>query len=136
MIARELMSLDPYVAAATASLRQVMQILGEADVRHVPIVEEERLVGIISDRDLRAVMPPALARFDRPEQVERVLSQPVSQLMSSDVLTVGPDDEMQEVVDLMIEHKIGAVPVVEPGSAKLLGIVSYVDVLRAARELL
>jgi CBS domain-containing protein len=113
-----------------------MQILGEADVRHVPIVEEERLVGIISDRDLRAVMPPVLARFDRPEQVERVLSQPVSQLMSSDVLTVGPDDELQEVVDLMIEHKIGAVPVVEPGSAKLLGIVSYVDVLRAARELL
>ena len=136
MIVREVMSLEPYAAAATASLRQVIRILGEADVRHVPIVDEEKLVGIVSDRDLRALMPQALERFDQPGQVERLLSQPVSQLMSSDVLTVAPDDELQEVIDLMIEHKIGAVPVVEPGSAQLLGIVSYVDVLRATRELL
>ncbi len=136
MIVREVMSLEPYVAAVTASVRQVMRILAEADVRHVPIVDEERLVGIVSDRDLRAMMSPALERFDQPEQVERLLSRPVSQLMSADVLTAEPDDELRDAIDLMIDHKVGALPVVEPGSGKLLGIVSYIDVLRAARELL
>lgn len=134
MMVREVMSLEPYVAATSASVRQILRILNEADVRHVPIVEGDALAGIVSDRDLRALMPSALERFEHPAQVEQLLEQPISQLMSSDVLTVQPDDELTEVVDLMLEHKVGAVPVVEPGSAKLLGIVSYVDVLRAARD--
>lgn len=45
-------------------------------------------------------------------------------------------DDVVEAIDLMIEHRIGAVPVVEPGTGELLGIVSYVDALRAARDLL
>ena len=57
-------------------------------------------------------------------------------MTDADVLFVHPESDVTEVVDLMIEHKIGALPVVEPGSLKLLGIVSYVDVLRAARDVL
>jgi acetoin utilization protein AcuB len=49
---------------------------------------------------------------------------------------VDPETEVSEAIDLMIEHRIGALPVVEPDSTKLVGIVSYVDVLRAARDLL
>jgi CBS domain-containing protein len=49
---------------------------------------------------------------------------------------VNPGDDLVEAIDLMIEHQIGAVPVVESGSTELVGIVSYVDALRAARELL
>ena len=136
MIVREAMSLEPYVAAVTASVRHVLSIIGEADVRHVPIVEDERLVGIISDRDLRGLMPGTLDRMEHPERAERLLSEPISQLMSADVISVEPDAELAEAVDLMIEHKVGALPVVEPRSGKLVGIVSYVDVLRVARDLL
>jgi acetoin utilization protein AcuB len=51
------------------------------------------------------------------------------------VVTVNPESDVAEVIDLMIEHKIGAVPVVEADSTRLVGIVSYVDALRAARDL-
>jgi acetoin utilization protein AcuB len=56
--------------------------------------------------------------------------------MSSDVVTVNPETEVGEAIDLMIEHRIGALPVVEADSTKLVGILRYVDALRAARELM
>lgn len=133
MIIEEVMSRDPYAATVTSSIRHVLRILAETDVRHIPIVDHDRLVGIVSDRDLRAVLPDAFKQFEHPGEVARLLSEPISRLMSGDVVCVNPEDELTEAVDLMIEQKIGAVPVVEPGSLKLIGILSYVDVLRAAR---
>jgi acetoin utilization protein AcuB len=56
--------------------------------------------------------------------------------MSSDVVSVDPETELTEVVDIMLEYKIGALPVVEADSAELVGIISYIDALRAARPLL
>jgi acetoin utilization protein AcuB len=56
--------------------------------------------------------------------------------MSSDVIAVGPDAEIGEVIDLLIDHKIGAVPVVDEETREALGIISYVDVLRALRDVL
>ena len=54
--------------------------------------------------------------------------------MSAGVVSVDPETEVGEVVDLMIEHRIGAVPVVARGTDEIVGIVSYVDVLRASKE--
>jgi acetoin utilization protein AcuB len=136
MIVEEVMSRDPYAAAVTNTVRQVLRILTEADVRHVPVVENHALVGIVSDRDLRALSPGALAEFAQQAEIERALSQPIANLMNTDVVYVRAEDELVDAVDLMIDHKIGAVPVVEVDNMKLVGIVSYVDVLRAAREFL
>ena len=134
MVAEELMSTRLVVAQVTHSIRRVMATLSESDVRHLPVLEEGRLVGMISDRDLRRLTDPM---FDlAPADSARVqeLSQPISVLMSSDVISVSPETEVEEVIDLMIEHKIGALPVVAADSLELIGIVSYVDVLRAARD--
>jgi CBS domain-containing protein len=51
--------------------------------------------------------------------------------MSSEVIAVGPEADIGEVIDLLIEHRIGAVPVVQEETREVLGIISYVDVLRA-----
>jgi acetoin utilization protein AcuB len=134
MIVREIMSPDPWATNVTSSLRHVLRLLAEADVRHLPIVEDGALVGIISDRDLRAVSA-FVEGSDDSDARSRALAQPASSVMSSNVISVNPETEVPEVIDLMIEHRIGAIPVVEPGSAKLVGIVSYVDALRAARDL-
>lgn len=136
MVAEDLMSTSPFVVSVTETIRRVMAKLMESDVRHLPVVDEGRLVGMISDRDLRRLIDPMfeLAPVTRARSDE--LEQPISVLMSSDVISVNPDSEIEEVIDLMIEHKIGAVPVTEPDSEKLLGIISYVDVLRAARDVL
>jgi CBS domain-containing protein len=136
MIVKEVMTPQPYVALVRDSIRTVLTKLAEADVRHLPVISNGALVGIVSDRDLREVVPSARDALERPLESERILARPVSALMSSDVVSVTPGDDLVEAIDLMIEHRIGAVPVVDPDSAEVVGIVSYVDALRAARELL
>jgi acetoin utilization protein AcuB len=136
MIASDVMTREPYAASSASSIGQVMRMLAEADVRHLPIVEDEALVGMVSDRDLRGVIPSALDELERPREVQRMLARPISTLMSSNVVCVHPETDLAEIVDLMVEERIGAVPVVEADSLKLMGIVSYVDALRAARDML
>jgi CBS domain-containing protein len=132
----EVMTPDPFTATVRSSVGQVLRMLAEADVRHLPILDDHALVGIVSDRDLRAVAPRGLDALENPDGVQRALGQPISSVMNTDLIFVHPESELGEAADLMIEHKIGAVPVVEPDSMKLLGILSYVDVLRATREAL
>lgn len=130
MVVEEVMSQNPYCAEVTATVGEVMNQLMELDIRHLPIVESGALVGIISDRDLRAIAPAGIL-----EQGAAV-NTTIGRIMSSDVVSVNPETELSEAVDLMIEHKIGAIPVVEADSSQLVGIVSYVDALRAARDAL
>jgi acetoin utilization protein AcuB len=132
MVVAEVMTTRVATADVRTSVRAVMQRLHDLDVRHLPIVEDERLVGIVSDRDLRDVTARLVAGGEPRATV--VLDGPIADVMSSDVVSVDPETELGEVVDLMIEHHVGALPVVAPGSAALVGIVSYVDVLRAARD--
>ena len=84
---------------------------------------------------MTAVATPASIRNPTVAPTD-ALSQPVSTLMSSDVITVGRDADAAEIVDLMLEERLSALPVVETGTRELAGIVSYVDLLRAAQPLL
>jgi CBS domain-containing protein len=136
MLVEEVMTRKPYVAFVRDSIKSVLAKLAEADVRHLPVIESGELVGIVSDRDLREVIPSALDVVERPLECARLLARPVSELMSTDVVSVSPGDDVVDAIDLMIEHRVGAVPVVQEGSSVLVGIVSYVDALRAAREVL
>jgi acetoin utilization protein AcuB len=125
------MSPDPFVAHVTDSIGSVLAMMMETDVRHLPVVENGMLLGIVSDRDLRRSLDviPGPGSGGRLNALER----PNSELMSSDVISVDAETEMVEVIDLMLDHKIGAIPVVEADSLKVVGIISYIDVLRAAR---
>jgi CBS-domain-containing membrane protein len=136
MLVEEVMTRKPYVAFVRDSIESVLAKLAEADVRHLPVTESGELVGIVSDRDLREVIPSALDVVERPSESARLLARPVSELMSTDVVSVSPGDDVVDAIDLMIEHRVGAVPVVQEGSTLLVGIVSYVDALRAARAIL
>jgi CBS domain-containing protein len=136
MVVAEIMSTDPFTADVTETVGQVMGKLFELDVRHLPIVENGALVGIVSDRDLRNFSAPALAQFEHPDQVAAALAQPISTVMSGDVVSVDAETELTDIIDLMLEHRIGAIPVVQAGSTRLVGIISYIDALRAAGEAL
>jgi CBS domain-containing protein len=134
MVVSEIMSKEPFAVSAREPIGSVMKKLAEADVRHLPVVQGGTLVGIISDRDLRSFAPSALLELERSEEIQRMLAQPVSAVMSSDVVSVDPETEIADLIDIMLEQKVGAVPVVDTDSEQLLGIVSYMDVLRAARD--
>ena len=119
---RELMHHHPITIQKDASAETAAQLLQKLDVRHLPVMDGTRLVGMISDRDLAPILleDPLGAKDART----------VSQLMEGDVVTVGPEAPAREGVDLMAERRVGALPVVEDGHV-LVGIVSYIDVLRA-----
>ena len=134
MIVEEIMTKNPITAEANAPIGEALAVLFELDVRHLPIVDDTKLVGIISDRDVRVYLAAEPDESTEPQDTAKRLSQPVSAVMSSDVLSVSPEMELTELVDLMLDHKVGAVPVVNRESDDLVGIVSYMDVLRAAQD--
>jgi len=124
MNARELMTEDPMTVTVGATIREAMEILQTLEIRHLPIVgASNELVGMLSDRDLRSAS-------------RELLDKRVTEIMSADLLSVGPTAEAAEVIDLMVESKIGAVPVVDEVNGDLLGIISYIDVLRQMRRTL
>lgn len=123
--AMDLMTTKVVTIRQTASVREALKTLDEFDVRHLPVVDErQELVGMLSERDLL-----------RLRRSQDVLKQPVSEVMSADVLSVTPATDVVEIIDLMAENRVGAVPVLDNDS-HLAGIISYVDVLRAAGKVL
>ena len=128
----ELMTAEPATLSPDDTVRDAIDLLRSLDVRHVPIVRNGRLVGMLSDRDLREATLPMLHAFDNPDAALKVYDQPLADLMRSDIISVEAGSDAGELIDLMIDHKVGAIPVVDADS--LVGIVSYIDVLRACRE--
>jgi acetoin utilization protein AcuB len=133
MVVEALMSGEPIVVRTTGTIRRALSKAREGDVRHLPVIEDGRLVGIVSDRDLREACANA---FNSVSIDDNFLDEPVSRIMSIDVITVSHESELSEVIDLMIEHKVGALPVLADEGMVLVGIISYIDARRAARAAL
>jgi acetoin utilization protein AcuB len=136
MIARDVMTPNPVTVAPHASIAEVWDLMRELDIRHVPVVHGGELVGIVSDRDVAYLDVTRLLMAEGADALQRQLATPVINVMSSDVVYVEPETALGDVIAPMLEHKIGAVPVVTPGSREVVGIVSYVDVLGAIQDLL
>jgi acetoin utilization protein AcuB len=125
-VAEEVMTRNPATLSPANTLKQAAERLHDLDVRHLPVVNDDgELVGMVSDRDLRG-LPFAFAAEGMTEVPAEAT---VSQLMSSDVLSVELETDLNEVIDLMIDQRVGAVPVLDDRGL-LAGIVSYVDLLR------
>lgn len=135
MIARDVMTSDPITLTAQATVEDVAEVMRERNIRHVPVVDARgALVGMVSDRDLGYLDLGRILGDEGVDGVRRHLLTPIAKVMTPDVITVGPDDDVGELVDLMLEGRVGAVPVVQGASAQLVGIVSYVDLLRVLRD--
>ncbi len=135
MTVDELMTPDPAFLGPDDSVRDVIDLLFSLDVRHVPIVRNGELIGMISDRDVRESTLPVLAAFENPDEARKSYDRAAGDLMRGDVVAVERQTPVAEVIDLMLDQKIGAVPVVEAGQRVLVGIISYIDILRACRTL-
>jgi acetoin utilization protein AcuB len=100
----------------------------------VPVIQGGALVGMLSDRDLARVGIGSLLMAEGAGEVGQDLGTPISGLMSTDVIVVQPETELSDVIDLLVECKVGALPVVDPDTRAVVGIVSYIDVLRAIQD--
>lgn len=127
-VAVDVMNRRVLVAHLGDSLLSVIKKLVDAEVRHVPVVDEDhRVVGIISDRDVRTTVGDPRAALERGGDAF-LDAMVVDQIMTVKPRGVAPDASVLEIADLLLDERVGAVPVVTADD-KLLGIVSYVDVL-------
>jgi CBS domain-containing protein len=131
--AEDVMTRNPVTLDITSTVQDAADMMWAAEVRHIPVVERGTLVGMISDRDLRSYMLPRPERIFRADEERARMAVSVSAVIPSDVTTVRPDAPVAELLDILLEEKIGAVPVLAPDTGDLIGVVSYIDVLRAVR---
>ena len=108
-----------------ASAFEALRLCRERRIRHIPVVKDERLVGIISDRDLRDASPP----LGDPERVSTMKEIRLEDVMTREVITTHPEDTIVHAAREMYERKIESLPVVD--EEKLLGIVTSSEVMRA-----
>ena len=123
----DVMTNNPVTIMASETIGQADELMSENNIRQIPVVDGRELIGIVTDRDIRSFLSDALlADLDARE---KALKTGAGDIMTREPLFVAPDDDLQEAVELLIEHKYGAIPVVDEAEG-LVGIVSYVDVLR------
>lgn len=123
----DVMSRDPLTVSPSDTVGKAEELMYENHYRQLPVVENKQLIGIVSDRDIRSFL--AQPSFVEPEKRARALRTKVTDIMTAKPLTVSPEDDLREAVELLIEEKIGGIPVVDETEG-LVGIVTYVDVLR------
>ena len=123
----DLMTSDPLSVTTVETIGKAEELMGENNIRQIPVVNGQELVGIVTDRDVRAYLSDALVAD--PEARARALQTPVGDIMTTGPLFIAPDDDLKDAVEMLIEQKFGAIPVVDEAEG-LVGIVSYVDVLR------
>lgn len=122
-----LMHSFPYFVAPDSSVADVQKLMKSNNIRHIPVKQKDRVVGIVSERDLRWMKSPAMT-LPAPEEI------PVHHVMTSNPYMVEITEPLTTVVYEMTERKIGAAIVLCSG--RLVGIVTVIDICRALTELL
>ncbi len=128
-LARDIMTTPAVSIRWDATVLEASALMEEMDIRRLPVVDEDNvLIGIISDGDVReALSIYNLTNPYAPDQDEILLA--VDEVMSAPVFSVGPEEHLRQVVQLMLEHKIGGVPVIDE-KRRPLGVITESDIFR------
>jgi CBS domain-containing protein len=128
MKVRDIMTTEVVTVGRNDALTLADDLMTTKGIRHLPVVEQGRLVGILTQRDLfRAAMSSALG-FGEKARKEFLKTVVVKEVMTEEVLTIAPDADAREAARRMLDRKVGCLPVLE--GTKLAGIVSESDLLR------
>ncbi|HEU4368690.1 MAG TPA: CBS domain-containing protein [Methylomirabilota bacterium] len=129
MRVRDLMTSKPITVDPETPMLDARQRMAEARIRHLVVVEGSRVVGIVTDRDIRLNLPSPATSLSVWEINALLAKLTVGGVMSRSVLVVDSERPAAEAARLMLDHKIGALPVVDGG--RLIGIVTESDFVRA-----
>jgi len=120
---RDAMTENPRSIGQSASVVEAAQLMREEHIGSLPITDEEKLVGMITDRDITTRV---VAEAADPKMT------PVANVYSRDLISVGPDEDLDQALQLMARHQVRRLPVVENG--RLVGIVSQADIALGESE--
>jgi acetoin utilization protein AcuB len=130
MRVRELMTGALITARPDMPVLDARHLMVEKRIRHLLVTSEGgELLGIVTDRDIRLNLPSQATSLSVWEMNYLLTRLTVGKVMTESVITVGPDREARDAAQLLLDHRIGALPVVDGG--RLIGIVTETDLLRA-----
>jgi CBS domain-containing protein len=128
MLVRDFMTTEVTSLQETDTLLDARMVFVRSSFRHLPVVRDKQLVGVVTEHDVRQ-FGPSLTSGVSPEAYNQLLeTTPVSRAMTRDPVTVRPDQPVFEAANLLYTRRFGCLPVVENG--ELVGIVSTTDMLR------
>ena len=120
---KDAMTSDVKTASPAQPLTDVARLMKQEDVGAVPVVDGERLIGVVTDRD---IVVRGIADGSDPHAIK------AGDIASRDIVTVRPDDDLDEALRLMGQHQVRRLPVVDEG--QLVGVVAQADVAQEAKE--
>ena len=129
MKARDLMTKEPLTVSPETPVAEARRMMLERRIRHLLVTDGGRLAGIVTDRDIRLNLPSPATSLSVWELNYLLGRMTVGSIMTTTVITVHPERDAVAAARLMLDHKIGALPVVQDGT--VVGIVTETDILRA-----
>ena len=127
MLVKDIMQHDVACVRPETRLEEVVRLLQRRTVRHLLVLDHEDLVGIISDRDLKSVLPSPITKLAGTATAADLDGLTAGDIMTKRVITVEPMVSVENAARMLMEERIGALPVVDGGA--LVGIVTETDVL-------
>ncbi len=132
MLVKDFMKRDPITVKKDDSFRYALKLIRKEGIKHLPVLEGKRVVGIVTDRDLRQAAPSPATSLEIHELNYLLERLEVEAIMTKRVITVTPESKLHDAAKLLIARKIGCLPVVEQD--ELVGIITETDILRAYIE--
>lgn len=129
MFVKEVMTTDPAVLNPAQTVDEVHRILSIEHYHHLPVVADGKLVGLVSDRDLSRTLSPFIGTDQERSVDRRQLRLNVSDIMSTDLVTVDLHTSLDYASILLLEHNISCLPVVDD-SLSLAGLLTWKDILQ------
>lgn len=135
MIVGQIMTTQVFTIAPSDSVELAEDTMNRETIRHLPVVDGDLLVGVITQRDVLAVSVPSISASSEDAEREFKRHIHVSEVMRGFVEAVRPDTDAAEAASKLLEAKIGCLPVVDE-RLHVVGIVTGADYIRLARDLL
>lgn len=124
---QDLMTENPFVVEPDTSLFDAYSLMFEKEVRRLPVVRGKKLVGIVTLSDIQRALPVAFAEADTNTRLQ-VTTLTVGDIMTSDPITVAPEDTIQEAAETMLENQVSGLPVVQ--DERVIGIITESDIFK------
>ena len=131
MKVKDLMSTKLFTVGPEDMLDKVFFLFNFETIRHLPVVDKGKVIGVLSDRDLKKILGPRKKIVtDKVDGTQfTVHARRVRTIMNRGLTTIGPDEQAADAAAIMAKRKIGCLPVVKKG--KLVGMITSTDILRA-----
>jgi acetoin utilization protein AcuB len=126
ILVSDFMTAKVITVSRDTTLLEAHHLMGVKRIRSLPIVEEGKLIGLVTRTDLMSSDPSRLALKNSQEAYDKILSQPVEKVMVTEIITISPDAELTEAARIMLEKKIHCLPVVNERQ-KMRGIITESD---------